>query len=160
MGQLSHSPWIPVQGQVTPTEAGERLLQTVGPWFDEIEAELAALTALRTTPAGTIRITTPESAFSTILWPAVETLLHNYPDIKVEMAIDAGLTDIVAERYDTGVRLGEQVAKDGFDNPDARGSLAPDGRNELLRPVRDEDSRPARRRPAAADAITRRIRKS
>jgi DNA-binding transcriptional LysR family regulator len=97
---------------VAPTQAGERLLQTVGPRFDEIEAELAGLSELRDKPAGTIRITTGEHAAATILWPALSTLLPNYPDVKVELIIDYGLTDIVKERYDAGVRLGEQVAKD------------------------------------------------
>jgi len=97
---------------VAPTEAGERLLRNLGPRFEEIDAELAALGALRHKPAGTIRITTGEHASETILWPALARLLPRYPDIKVELAIDYGLTDIVAERYDAGVRLGEQVAKD------------------------------------------------
>ena len=97
---------------VSPTEAGERLLRTVGPRFEEIEAELAALSELRDKPAGTIRITAGEHAAEAILWPALAKLLPDYPDIKVEIVIDYGLTDIVAERYDAGVRLGEQVAKD------------------------------------------------
>jgi DNA-binding transcriptional LysR family regulator len=97
---------------VAPTEAGERLLRNVGPRFAEIDAELSALTALRETPAGTIRITTGEHAAQTVLWPAVAKLLPRYPDIKVELVVDYGLTDIVAERYDAGVRLGEQVARD------------------------------------------------
>lgn len=97
---------------VAPTEAGERLLRTVGPRFDEIEAELAALSELREKPAGNIRITTGEHAAETILWPALAKLLPDYPDIRVELIIDYGLTDIVTERYDAGVRLGEQVAKD------------------------------------------------
>src|ERR1700735_4441082 len=97
---------------VAPTEAGERLLRTVGPRLEEIDAELAALTELREKPAGTIRITVGEHAADTILWPAVKRLLPDYPDIKVEIVIDHGLTDIVAQRYDAGIRLGEQVAKD------------------------------------------------
>ena len=97
---------------VAPTEAGERLLRTVGPRFDEIETELSALSELREKPAGTIRITTAEHAAETILWPALAKFLPNYPDIHVELVIDYGLTDIVAERCDAGVRLGEQVAKD------------------------------------------------
>ena len=98
--------------RVAPTEVGERLLRTVGPRFDEIDAELAALSELREKPAGTIRITTVEYAADSILWPALVKLLPQYPDIKVEIIVDYGLTDIVAERYDAGVRLGEQVAKD------------------------------------------------
>jgi DNA-binding transcriptional LysR family regulator len=97
---------------VAPTEAGERLLRTVGPRLEEIEAELAALTELREKPAGSLRITTGEHAAQVILWPVLAELLPRYPDIKVELTIDYGLTDIVRERYDAGVRLGEQVAKD------------------------------------------------
>lgn len=97
---------------VAPTEAGERLLHNIGPRFEEIDAELSALTALRETPAGTVRITTGEHAAQTVLWPALAKLLPRYPDIKVELVVDYGLTDIVTERYDAGVRLGEQVAKD------------------------------------------------
>lgn len=97
---------------VAPTEAGERLLLTVGPRLDEIETELAALSALREKPAGTIRITAGEHAAEAILWPALMKFLPDYPDINIEIIVDYGLTDIVAERYDAGVRLGEQVAKD------------------------------------------------
>ncbi len=97
---------------VAPTEAGERLLHTLGPRFEEIEAELAALSELREKPAGTIRITATEYAVDTILWPKLAKFLARYPDIKVEMFIDNGLTDIVAQRFDAGVRAGEQVAKD------------------------------------------------
>jgi DNA-binding transcriptional LysR family regulator len=97
---------------VAPTEAGERLARTVGPKLEEIDAELAALSELREKPAGIIRLTAGEHAAETILWPALARLLPNYPDIKVELIIDYGLTDIVTERYDAGIRLGEQVAKD------------------------------------------------
>ncbi len=97
---------------VSPTEAGERLLRTLGPHFEEIEAELEALSELRDKPAGTIRITTPEHAAESILWPALARFLPDYPDIHVEVDVDPGLRDIVAERYDAGIRLGEQVAKD------------------------------------------------
>ncbi|MDV4157226.1 LysR family transcriptional regulator [Rhizobium brockwellii] len=97
---------------VAPTEAGERLLVSIGPRLDEIESELAALSAFREKPAGTIRINAGEHAADTVLWPALEKLLPDYPDINVEIIVDYGLTDIVAERYDAGVRLGEQVAKD------------------------------------------------
>ena len=96
---------------VSPTEAGERLLHTVGPRFEEIEAELAAIRELREKPAGTIRITATENAADTILLPKLAKLLPEYPDIKVEIIIDYGLTDIVAQRCDAGVRWGEQVAK-------------------------------------------------
>jgi DNA-binding transcriptional LysR family regulator len=97
---------------VAATEAGQRLLDTLAPRFDEIDAALTALTELRDKPAGTIRITAGEHAADTILWPALTKLLPKYPDVKVEIFVDYGLTDIVAERYDAGVRLGEQVAKD------------------------------------------------
>ena len=97
---------------VSPTEAGERLMRTVGPRFEEITAELAALRELREKPAGTIRITAMEYATDAILMPRLAKLLREYPDIKVEIIIDYGLTDIVTERYDAGVRSGEQVAKD------------------------------------------------
>lgn len=97
---------------VAPTEAGERLIETLRPAFDGIDDQLAALSALRERPAGTIRITTSKRAVETILWPALSRLLRDYPDIKVELAVDNTLTDIVAERFDAGVRLGEAVAKD------------------------------------------------
>jgi len=97
---------------VAPTEAGERLLRTIGPRLEEIEAELAALSELREKPAGIIRITATEYAADTILLPTFAKLLPVYPDIRVEIIIDYGLTDIVAERFDAGVRSGEQVAKD------------------------------------------------
>src|SRR6266567_2384603 len=97
---------------VSPTQAGERLLRTVGPRFEEIEAELAALGELREKPAGTIRINAIDYVADTILWPKLAKFLREYPDIKVEITIDYGLTDIVAQRYDAGVRSGEQVAKD------------------------------------------------
>ena len=97
---------------VAPTEAGERLARGVGPRFEEIDAELAALSDMRDKPAGTIRITTGEHAADTVLWPALARLLPDYPDVKVEINVDNGLTDIVAGRHDAGVRLGEQVAKD------------------------------------------------
>ncbi|MBP7704738.1 MAG: LysR family transcriptional regulator [Caulobacter sp.] len=97
---------------VGPTEAGARLLATIGPRLDEIEAELSALNELRDKPAGTIRLTATESAANGLLLPALARLLPEYPDIKVEIVIDYGLTDIVAERFDAGVRIGEMVARD------------------------------------------------
>lgn len=97
---------------ISPTEAGERLIQSVGPRLDEIEAELSALTALRDKPAGTVRIAAGEHAAELLLWPVIERLLPDYPDITIEIVIDNGLTDIVEQRLDAGVRLGEQVAKD------------------------------------------------
>jgi DNA-binding transcriptional LysR family regulator len=97
---------------VSPTDAGERLLRNVGPKFEEIDAELAALTELRERPAGNVRITTGEHAAHAVLWPALAKFALRYPDVKVEIIVDYGLTNIVAERFDAGVRLGEQVAKD------------------------------------------------
>src|SRR6266496_1314925 len=97
---------------VSPTEAGERLLQTVGHRFEEIEAELESLSELREKPAGTIRISAGEHAVNAILSPALTKFLPRYPDIKVEITVDHSLIDIVAQRYDAGVRSGEQVAKD------------------------------------------------
>jgi DNA-binding transcriptional LysR family regulator len=97
---------------VSLTEAGERLMRTVEPRFAEIEAELIALSELREKPAGTIRITAGDHAVKTVLWPKLAKFLASYPDIKVEIIVDYGLTDITAERYDAGVRWGEQVAKD------------------------------------------------
>jgi DNA-binding transcriptional LysR family regulator len=108
---------------VAPTAAGERLLTTMGPLLDEIEAGMAALSEFREKPAGTIRITAGEHPAHTVLWPALERLLPDYPDIKLELDLNNGLTDIVAGRYDAGVRLGEQVAKDMVAvriGPDAR----------------------------------------
>src|SRR5437016_2479185 len=97
---------------VSPTEAGERLLQTVGHRFEEIEAELESLSELRDKPAGTIRISAGEHAVNSVLSPALTKFLPQYPDIKVEITVDHSLIDIVAQRYDAGVRSGEQVAKD------------------------------------------------
>jgi DNA-binding transcriptional LysR family regulator len=97
---------------IAPTVAGERLLQTVAPRFEEIESALVSLNELRDKPAGTIRITAGEHPALTVLQPALAKFLPQYPDIKVEVIVDYGLTDIVADGYDAGVRLGEQVAKD------------------------------------------------
>jgi len=97
---------------VSPTEAGERLLVSVGPHFEEIDAELAALSELRDKPAGTIRITAGLHATDTILWPKLKSFVGEYPDINVEISVDYGFTDIAAQRFDAGVRLGESVAKD------------------------------------------------
>ena len=97
---------------VATTEAGERLLQAIGPRFDEIDSEVAALSELRDKPAGSIRITADEHAVKSLLWPRLRGLLADYADIKLEIATDNALTDIVAERFDAGVRLGGIVAKD------------------------------------------------
>jgi len=97
---------------VAPTEGGERLLRTLRPAFDQIDSELASLGELRDKPSGTIRITANDHAADTILWPVISQLLPAYPEIKVEVNVDYGLTDIVTERYDAGVRFGDQVSKD------------------------------------------------
>jgi DNA-binding transcriptional LysR family regulator len=97
---------------VVPTEAGQRLLSSVGPRIEEIQRELMVLSGLREKPSGTIRLTATEYAAESILWPAIEKLVEEYPDIKVEVMIDYGLTDIVKDRFDAGVRPGETVAKD------------------------------------------------
>jgi DNA-binding transcriptional LysR family regulator len=129
---------------VSPTDAGERMLRTIGPRLEEIETELVSLSELREKPAGNIRITTGEHAAESILWPALEKLLPKYPHIKVELIIDYGLTDIVAERYDAGVRLGEQVAKDMIAvriGPDMRMAVvaAPSYLAKHSRPKRPQD---------------------
>jgi DNA-binding transcriptional LysR family regulator len=97
---------------VAPTEAGARLLETLRPAIEEIDARLAALGELRDRPAGTLRLNSGEHAAQTVLWPALARLLPDYPDLKVELDVDQSLTDIVAGRYDAGVRLGEHLAKD------------------------------------------------
>lgn len=97
---------------VSPTEAGERLLANIAPHYEGIESELAALSAMREKPAGTIRLTAHDHAVDTIIWPRLRPFLRDYPDIKVELGIHYGLIDIVAERFDAGVRSGDRVAKD------------------------------------------------
>lgn len=97
---------------VSPTEAGERLLERIGPHFDQIEIEVDALNELRENPAGTVRIVASDYAISSVLWPKLKSFLPKHPDIKIELLLDNGLTDIVTERYDAGVRMGEQLAKD------------------------------------------------
>lgn len=97
---------------VSPTEAGERLIANISPRFDEIDAELESLSAMRDKPAGSIRITVGEHAAQTILWPKLGPTLRQYPDIRIEVTVDHALVDIVAGRYDAGIRLGEQVAQD------------------------------------------------
>ncbi|ALE57094.1 LysR family transcriptional regulator [Paraburkholderia sp. GV068] len=97
---------------VAPTEAGERLLSSIGPRLRDIEAELESLRAMTDRPAGSVRITTTDYAANEYVWPRVQTLLHQYPEIKIELVYDYGLSDLVADGYDIGVRLGDQVAKD------------------------------------------------
>ena len=98
--------------KVAPTEAGEKMLQALAPALDAIAHAVASARELREKPAGTIRITTSEHAAHAVLWPALEKLLPNHPDVRVELVINSGFTDIVAERFDAGVRLGELIAKD------------------------------------------------
>jgi DNA-binding transcriptional LysR family regulator len=97
---------------VAPTEAGETLAGTLGPAFDQIEAQLAVLRQLRERPSGTIRITATDHAAETVLWPAVEGLMASYPEVSVEISVDAGLRDIVSERFDAGIRMGELIERD------------------------------------------------
>jgi DNA-binding transcriptional LysR family regulator len=97
---------------VATTAAGERLLKTLRPAFGQIDAELDSLAALREKPAGSVRITTAEHAAETVLLPGLARFLPEYPDVQVELMLDYGLTDVVAERFDAGIRLGEQVSKD------------------------------------------------
>ena len=97
---------------VSPTEAGERLMRSIAPRFQEIEAELMAVGELRDKPAGTIRITATENAADTVLWPKLAKVLPQYPQIKVEVTAESRFIDIVTERYDIGVRLGDDLARD------------------------------------------------
>ena len=97
---------------VAPTQAGERLVAGLRPALSEIEHQLTGLTEVRDKPAGIVRITTGQHAADTILWPVIERVLPKYPDVQVELSVDTGLRDIVADRFDAGVRLGEQVDKD------------------------------------------------
>ncbi len=96
---------------VAPTDAGERLLATLRPSLEQIEEELASVGALREKPAGNVRITASQHAVETILWPVLARLLPEHPDVHVELSVDSGFTDIVAQRFDAGVRLGEALAK-------------------------------------------------
>jgi DNA-binding transcriptional LysR family regulator len=97
---------------VAPTEAGERLADTIGPHLESIGAELAAIAELRDKPSGTIRITTGDHAAETVLWPALADFLAKYPDIRVDITVDNSLTDIVAGQFDAGIRMGERLAGD------------------------------------------------
>jgi DNA-binding transcriptional LysR family regulator len=127
---------------VSPTEAGERLIRTVEPRFEDIEAELATIAELRKRPAGTFRITATEYAIQSVLVPKLAKLLRTYPDINVEMTVDFGLRDIVAEGYDAGVRSGEQVAKDMIAVP-----IGPDLRMAVVGAPSYLKSRPAPKKP-------------
>jgi DNA-binding transcriptional LysR family regulator len=105
---------------VSPTEAGERLYQAIEPNFENIDTALGTLGELRDKPSGTIRLTMGEHAATTVVWPVLARLLPAFPDIHVEVISDATMTDIVADRFDAGVRLGEQVAKDMIAVPISR----------------------------------------
>ncbi len=97
---------------VSVTDAGARLLHTLAPRLQDIEREIESLSAMRDKPAGTVRITTHDHAIATVLWPRLMPLLKQYPDIEVEFSVDYGFTDIAADRFDAGVRVGNRVAKD------------------------------------------------
>ena len=97
---------------VAPTEAGERLFQSLAPRFEEIEADLTSLVAFRDKPSGTVRITLSDHALQSTVWPKLEPMLRDYPDVRVELYSDNGMRNIVEERFDAGVRLGERVDKD------------------------------------------------
>ncbi|WFU10306.1 LysR family transcriptional regulator [Rhizobium sp. CB3090] len=96
---------------VSPTPAGERLLANLAPKFLEIEQELAAVTEMGEKPAGTVKLTAVDYAVDRFVWPKLAKVMKEYPDINVEISVDYGLTDIVAERYDAGIRLGQTVAQ-------------------------------------------------
>jgi len=127
---------------VAPTEAGEKLIGTLGPAFDSIEAQIASIGELREKPAGSLRITASEHAATTVLWPVLRQLLPNYPDIHVELSIDSSLTDIVTGRFDAGVRLGEAVAKDMI-----AVRISPDLRMAIVGSPAYFDAHPAPRTP-------------
>jgi len=128
---------------VSPTEAGERLLQTVAPRFEEIEAELNAVSELGDQPKGTIRITAIDSSVDQVLWPRLSKLLPQYPELKVEIvSVNYGMIDIVAERFDMGVRWGDQVAKDMI-----AVRIAPDQRMVIVGSPAYVASRPPPREP-------------
>lgn len=97
---------------ISTTEAGERLFLNVSTRLEEIDAELGVVDALRDKPVGTVRITSAEHAANSYLWPKLSKILGEYPDIDVEITIDYTMADIVSQRYDAGVRMGNQVAKD------------------------------------------------
>lgn len=127
---------------VAVTEAGEQLLASLRFAFDEIETQLVALGELRDRPAGTIRITAGQHAADTVLFPVIAELLPDYPDVNVEVSVDTGFRDIVADRFDAGVRLGEQVEKDMI-----AVRIGPDLRMALVAAPAYFEQRPAPRTP-------------
>jgi DNA-binding transcriptional LysR family regulator len=129
---------------VAPTQAGQRLLDSIGPSFDDIEAQVASLSDLRDKPAGTVRIAASDYAIRYLLWPKLKPYLEKYPDIKVELFRDNGLTDIVTQRFDAGVRMGEQLAEDMISvriGPDLRFAVvgAPTYFKKRSEPARPQD---------------------
>lgn len=143
---------------VVATQAGERLLATLRPALDDIDAEIAALSELRDKPAGTVRITSTGQAARQILWPVLARLLPEHPDVHVELSIDSSLTDIVTERFDAGIRLSEQVAKDMIAVP-----IGPELRMAVVASPAYFARKPAPRTPqdlAGHDCINMRLRTS
>lgn len=129
---------------VAPTEAGERLFESLAPRFEEIDADLAEVVGLSDKPRGTVRITATDYTANAVLWPKLNKILAEYPDLKIEIVTDYGLTDIVAQRYDIGVRLGDQVAKDMIAvriAPDMRMAIvgAPSYLEKHTSPLKPED---------------------
>lgn len=129
---------------VSVTEAGERLMNSVGPRLAEVDAELNAVSDLAAQPKGTVRITTTDYAADTVIWPRLAPLLRRYPDLKVDITVDYGLVDAVAQRYDLGVRSGDQVAKDMIAvriGPDLRWMIvgSPDYLSTIRLPKKPED---------------------
>lgn len=129
---------------VSPTEAGERLMQNIAPRFEEIKAELAAVGELGDKSAGTIRITATENAAETVLWPKLAKLLPEYPQINVEVTVESRFTDIVAQRYDFGIRLGDDLARDMTAvriSPDVRFAIigSPEYLAKRLLPLKPQD---------------------
>jgi DNA-binding transcriptional LysR family regulator len=127
---------------VAPTEAGERLLRSIEPQFAQIEGSLLALTELRDKPSGIVRITSTQHAAETVLWPRLSKLMRDYPDITVELVTDEGLTNIVSERFDAGVRVGEFVEKDMI-----AVRIGPEMRQAIVGTPDDFKTRPVPKRP-------------
>lgn len=123
---------------VSPTDVGERLFNAVGPHFEDIQTELDALSAMSGKPSGTVRITAGLHVTETILWPKLQPMLRKFPGVQVEIIVDYGLTNIVADRFDAGVRLGEQVARDWFSIRASRSSTRrwPDSASPIFRRTR------------------------
>ncbi|SFO31112.1 DNA-binding transcriptional regulator, LysR family [Cohaesibacter marisflavi] len=134
---------------VTRTEAGDKLLARLAPMYDEMDMLLAEVSSLREKPAGTVRITADEIAIEQVLWPKLKKVLDDYPEITVELMTDYGLTDIVAERFDAGVRLGELIASDMIAVP-----IAPEMRMTVVAAPRYLDTH---QKPTHPHDLTRHI---